>query len=56
MESRKTTDWLKLSQMIVNTKKFQAMFISKKKNAVPRNLKLQINKTGITPHPLVELL
>ena len=55
-ESQKTTDWLKLNQMIVNPKKFQAMFISKKKNAVPRNLKLQINKTEITPHLSVELL
>ena len=29
-ESQKTIDWLKLNQMIVNPKKFQAMFISKK--------------------------
>ena len=35
-ESQKTTDWLKLNQMIVNLKKFQV-----KKNALPRNLKLQ---------------
>ena len=35
-ESQKTTDWLKLNQMIINLKKFQV-----KKNALPRNLKLQ---------------
>ena len=50
-ESQKTIDWL-----IVNLKKFQAMFISKKKNALLRNLKLQINKAEITPQPSVELL
>ena len=55
-ESQKTTDWLKLNQMIVNSKKFQAMFISKKKNALLRNLKLQMNNTEITPQPSVELL
>ena len=38
-ESQETIDWLKLNQMIVNPKKFQAMFISKKKNALPRNTK-----------------
>ena len=32
-----------------NTKKFQALFISKKKNALPRNLKLEINYTEIAP-------
>ena len=32
------------------------MFISKKKNALPRNLKLWINNTEITPQPSVELL
>ena len=32
------------------------MFISKKKNALLRNLKLQINNTGITPQSSVELL
>ena len=47
-ESQETIDWLKLNQMIVNPKKFQAMFISKKKNALPRNLKLQISNTEIT--------
>ena len=31
-ESQETIDWLKLNQMIVNPKKFQAMFISKKNN------------------------
>ena len=55
-ESQKTIDWLKLNQMIVNPKKFQALVISKKKNALPRNLKLQINDTEITPKPSVELL
>ena len=48
-ESQETIDWLKLNQIIVNPEKFQAMFISKKKNALPRNLKLQINNTEITP-------
>ena len=38
-ESQKEIDWLKLNQMKINPKKFQAMFISKKKNALPRNLK-----------------
>ena len=55
-ESQETIDWLKLNQIIVNPEKFQAMFISKKKNALPRNLKLQINNTEITPQPPVELL
>ena len=32
------------------------MFISKKKNALPRNLKLRTNNTEITPQPSVELL
>ena len=47
-ESQKTIDWLKLSQMIVNPKKFHTMFICKKKNALPRNLKLQINNPETT--------
>ena len=55
-ESQETIDWLKLNQMIVNPKKFQAMFISKKKNALPRNLKLQINNKEIALQPSVELL
>ena len=42
--------------MIVNPKKFRAMFISKKKNALSRDLKLQINNTEITPQSSVELL
>ena len=42
--------------MIVNPKKFQVTFISKKKNALPRNVKPQINSTEITSHPSVELL
>ena len=42
--------------MIVNAKKFQVMFISKKKNVLPKNLELQINNAEITPQPLVELL
>ena len=32
------------------------MFIFKKKNALARNLKLQINKTEITPQSSAELL
>ena len=42
--------------MIVNPKKFQVMFISKKKNALLRNVKPQINNTEITSQPSVELL
>ena len=42
--------------MIVNPKKFQVMFISKKKNALPRNVKPQINNTEITLQLSVELL
>ena len=42
--------------MLVNPTKFQTMFISKKKNALPRNLKLQIDNTEIKPQPSVELL
>ena len=42
--------------MIVNPKKFQVMFISKKKNALPRNVKPQINNTEITSLPSVDLL
>ena len=42
--------------MIVNPKKFQVMFISKKKDALPRNVKPQINNTEITSQPSVELL
>ena len=33
-ESQETINWLKLNQMIVTPKKFQAMFISKKKNTL----------------------
>ena len=55
-ESQETIDWLKLNQVIANPEKFQATFISKKKIALPRNLKLQINNTEITPQPSVELL
>ena len=42
--------------MIVNPRKFQIMFISIKKNALPRNLKFQINTTEIAQQPSVELL
>ena len=49
-------DLMKLNQMIVNPRKFQAMFISKKKNSLFRDLKLQINNTEITPQSSVELL
>ena len=41
--------------MIVSPKKFEAMLISKKKTALLRNLKLQINNTELTPQPSVEL-
>ena len=33
-ESQETINWLKLNQMIVTPKKFQAMFISKKENTL----------------------
>ena len=36
MNHKKTIDWMKLNQMIDNPKKFQAMFISKKRSALPR--------------------
>ena len=42
--------------MIVNPKKFQVIFISKKKNALPTNVKPQINNTEITSQLSVELL
>ena len=42
--------------MIVNPKKFQVIIISKKKNALPRNVKPQINNTEITSQPSVDLL
>ena len=35
-ESRKTINRMKLNQMIVNPKKFQAIFASKKRDASPR--------------------
>ena len=42
--------------MIVNPKTFQVMFISTMKDALPRNVKPQINNTEITSQPSVELL
>ena len=42
--------------MIVNPNKFQAMFIFKKKNVLPRHSKLQLNNTEITPQCSVEFL
>ena len=42
--------------MIVNPKKFQAMFISKNKNAWPSNLNIQINDTEVTPQSAIKLL
>ena len=42
--------------MIVNPNKFQAMFISKKKNVLPRHSKLQLNNTEITSQCSVEFL
>ena len=47
---------MKLNQAIVNPKNIQAMFNSKKANALLRNLKLQINNTKITLQSSVELL
>ena len=55
-ELPETIDWLRLNQTVVNPKKFQAMFISIKKNALPGNLKLQMNNKERTPQPSVELL
>ena len=46
----------KIYQNVVNPKTFKAMFASKQKNALPVNLKLQINSTEITPQSSVELL
>ena len=40
----------------MNPKKFQAILISKKKYALPRDLKLQISNTEITQQSSVELL
>ena len=47
---------MKLNQAIVNPKNIQAMFNSKKANALLRNLKLQINNAKITLQSSVELL
>ena len=47
---------MKINQTIVNPKKLQAMFLSKKKNALPRDSKLQLNNTEITPQSSIELL
>lgn len=41
--------------MIVNAKKLQAIFISKKRNALSRTLNLQINNTEITQQSSQEL-
>ena len=37
---------MKVNQIIVNPKKSQAMFISRKKNALPKDLKVQL--PGVT--------
>ena len=55
-ESQERIDWMKINQTIVNPKKLQAMFLSKKKNALPRDSKLQLNNTEITPQSSIELL
>ena len=54
-ESQNASDWMKLNQIIVNPENFQDMFNSKKGNALPRNLNLQINNTEISPQSSVEL-
>ena len=48
-DTQKTIDLMKLNQMIVNPKKCQAMFISKKRNTLPGSFKLQINNSEIAP-------
>ena len=42
--------------MMVNPRNFQAMFISEKENVLPRDLKIQMNNTEITPQSSLELL
>ena len=42
--------------MTLNRKKFQAMFISEKRNVLSGYLKLQTNKTKLMPQSLVDSL
>ena len=42
--------------MIVNTKKFQAMLESKRKNTIPEDLTISINDVDIKPNDSVKLL
>ena len=46
-ESQTTINWLKANHMIVNTKKFQPMLVSKRKNTIPEDLTISINKVDI---------
>ena len=56
MNHKKTIDWMKLNQLIINPKRFQVIFNSKKKNTSPKGLKLQLNNTEIMPQPSAELV
>lgn len=47
---------MKINQMIVEPKKFHAMFISKKRNILPGNFELHINNRKLTLPSLVEFL
>ena len=47
---------MKLNQLIINPKRFQVIFNSKKKNALPKGLKLQLNNTEIMPQLSAELV
>ena len=53
-ESQERIDWMKINQTRVNPKKLQAMFLSKKKNALPRDSELQLNNTEITPQSSIK--
>ena len=55
-ESQATINSLKANHMIVNTKKFQAMLVSKRKNTIPQDLTISIKDVDIKPNNLVILL
>ena len=42
--------------MILNSKKFQAMLVSKRKNTIPEDLTISINDVDIIPNNSVKLL
>ena len=55
-ETQKTINWLKQNQTTVSSKSFQAILISKNRNALPGSLTTQINNTEIAPQSSVDLL